>query len=166
MNRFQLTWDKGVSLFLVFVIMVGTFSSQYFATTSNLTFIIRDVAEIAIIALAMSYLIIAGEIDLSVASVLSLSSATIGFLFREGIPFEVAIFGGLLAGLLAGLFNGFLVTVLGLPSLAVTIATLALFRGMCWILLGNKPVNQLPQEWVNLGYSQIPAPSCPGPRFR
>lgn len=161
MSRFQLTWDKGVSLFLVFVIMVGTFSSQYFATTSNLTFIIRDVAEIAIIALAMSYLIIAGEIDLSVASVLSLSSATIGFLFREGIPFEVAIFGGLLAGLLAGLFNGFLVTVLGLPSLAVTIATLALFRGMCWILLGNKPVNQLPQEWVNLGYSQIPGTFLP-----
>ena len=161
MSRFHLTWDKGVGLFLVFTILLGTFSSEYFATTSNLTFIIRDVAEIAIIALGMAYLIIAGEIDLSVASMLSLSSATIGFLYRAEIPFEIALVGGLMAGLLAGLFNGFLVTVLGLPSLAVTIATLALYRGMCWILLGNKPVNQLPQEWVNLGYSQIPGTFLP-----
>lgn len=161
MSRFQLTWDKGVGLFLVFTILLGTFSSEYFATTSNLSFIIRDIAEIAIIALAMSYLIIAGEIDLSVASTLSLASATIGFLYRAGLPFEVAIIGGLLAGLLAGLFNGFLVTVLGLPSLAVTIATLALFRGMCWILLGNKPVNQLPAEWVELGYGRIPGTFLP-----
>jgi rhamnose transport system permease protein len=161
MSRFHLTWDKGVGLFLIFTILLGTFSSEYFATTSNLTFIIRDVAEIAIIALAMAYLIIAGEIDLSVASMLSLSSATIGFLYRAEVPFEMAMLGGLLAGLLAGLFNGFLVTVLGLPSLAVTIATLALYRGMCWILLGNKPVNQLPSEWVNLGYSQIPGTFLP-----
>lgn len=161
MRKFHLTWDKGVGIFLVFTILLGTFSSEYFATTSNLSFVIRDIAEIAIIALAMSYLIIAGEIDLSVASVLSLTSATIGYFYRAGVSFEVAILIGLAVALLAGLFNGVLVTVLGLPSLAVTIATMALFRGLCWVLLGNKPVNQLPQEWVALGYGQIPGTFLP-----
>lgn len=161
MIRFHLTWDKGIAIFLVVLTLLGTYSSEYFATTSNLTFIIRDIAEIAIIALAMAYLIISGEIDLSVASILSLTSASAGFLFREGVPFEWALLIGLLVGTFAGLFNGVLVAYVGLPSLAVTIATMALFRGLGWILLGNKPVNQLPSEWVALGYSPIPGTFLP-----
>jgi rhamnose transport system permease protein len=106
-------------------------------------------------------LIIAGEIDLSVASILSLTSATIGFLFRNGTSFELAIVGGLLVGLLCGLLNGYLVTVIGLPSLAVTIGTLALFRGLCYALLGNEPVNELPENWIVLGYENIPGTFLP-----
>lgn len=154
--KISLTWDKGVILFLVFSILLGSFSSEYFATTSNLSFVIQSIAEIAIIATAMSYLIIAGEIDLSVASIMSLSSASIGYAFRAGISFEIALLIGLVVGLVAGLFNGLLVTVFGLPSLAVTIATMALYRGLCWVLLENKPVNQLPDFWVSLGYKNIP----------
>lgn len=154
--KIQLSWDKGVVLFLVLAIFIGSFSSEYFATASNLSFVIASIAEIAIIATAMTYLIIAGEIDLSVASMMSLSSASIGFAFREGLPFEIAILIGLAVGLAAGLFNGILVTFFGLPSLAVTIATLALYRGLCWVLLENKPVNQLPEFWISLGFRNIP----------
>lgn len=161
MAKFHLTWDKGVILFLVIAILLGSFSSEYFATTSNLSFVIQDIAEIAIIATAMAYLIIAGEIDLSVASILSLTSATIGFMFRAGVPFEAAILIGLLVSILAGLFNGVLVTVFGLPSLAVTIATMALYRGLCWVLLENRPVNQLPEFWVSLGFQNIPGTFLP-----
>ena len=109
----------------------------------------------------MTFLIISGEIDLSVASTLNLASASTGFLFRDGVPFEVAIIGGLVVGLACGLFNGFLVTQLGLPSLAVTIATLALYRGLCFALLGNQPVNQLPEFWINIGYGKIPGTFLP-----
>ena len=150
------TWDKGVVLFLIISIFVASFSSEYFATASNLSFVIQAIAEIAIIATAMAYLIIAGEIDLSVASIMALTSASIGYAYQEGVPFEIAIGLGLVIGVLAGLFNGILVTVFGLPSLAVTIATLALYRGLCWVLLENKPVNQLPKEWVALGNQNIP----------
>lgn len=161
MLRVNFTWDKGVVLFLVLVIMFGWMVADNFTNTSNLAFILRDVTEFAIVALAMTFLIISGEIDLSVASTLNLSSATIGFLFREGMPFEFAILGGLLVGLLCGLFNGFLVTKLGLPSLAVTIATLALYRGLSFSLLGNQPVNQLPAEWIAIGYGRIPGTFLP-----
>lgn len=156
MRKFNFAWEHGVAIFLVCAIGFGSTLSEFFATTDNLSFVIQDVAEVAIIALAMTYLIIAGEIDLSVASTLNLSSAAIGFSFRNGVPFESAIVIGLLVGLACGLLNGYLVTVVGLPSLAVTIGTLALFRGFAWVLLGNEPVNELPENWIVLGYENIP----------
>ena len=67
----------------------------------------------------------------------------------------------LLVGLACGLFNGYLVTKLGLPSLAVTIGTLALYRGLSFALLGNEPVNQLPEFWISLGYGRIPGTFIP-----
>lgn len=156
MKKLNFSWAHGVVVFLIVSIGVGSVISPYFATTDNLSFVIQDVGEIAIIALAMTYLIIAGEIDLSVASTLNLSSAAIGFAFRNGMPFESAILVGLVVGLLCGLLNGFFVTIIGLPSLAVTIGTLALYRGLAYALLGNNPVNELPEGWVSLGSENIP----------
>lgn len=156
MRKFNFAWEHGVVVFLVVVVGIGSLMSPYFANTDNLSFVIQDVAELAIIALAMTYLIIAGEIDLSVASTLNLASAAIGFSFRSGVSFEISIVIGLLVGLLCGLVNGYLVTVIGLPSLAVTIGTLALYRGLAYALLGNNPVNELPDKWVSLGYENIP----------
>lgn len=161
MIKWNLTWDKGVGLFLIFAVLLGSVLSDNFANPSNLSFVLRDVTEFAIIALAMAFLIISGEIDLSVASTLNLSSASLGFLYRAGAPFEVAIVGGLLVGLACGLFNGYLVTKLGLPSLAVTIATLALYRGLSFALLGNQPVNELPEFWIGIGYGRIPGTFIP-----
>jgi rhamnose transport system permease protein len=156
MKKFNFAWEHGVVVFLISVIGAGSLMSPYFATTDNLSFVLQDVGEIAIIALAMTYLIIAGEIDLSVASTLNLSSAALGFAFRNGISFELSIVIGLLVGLFCGLINGYLVTVIGLPSLAVTIGTLALYRGLAYALLGNEPVNELPEAWINLGVTNIP----------
>lgn len=156
MKRFTFSWDRGVIAFLVLTGIVGTFVTPYFATSSNISFVIQDIAEIMIIALPMAFLIITGEIDLSVASALSLSSASIGYSYRQGLPFWLCVVIGLLVGLACGLINGILVTKLGLQSLAVTIGTLALFRGLCYVLLGNEPVNQLPESWTKLGYDNIP----------
>lgn len=161
MRRLTFSWDKGVFAFLILSIFIGSFVTPYFATSSNLSFVIQDIGEIAIIALPMAFLIIAGEIDLSVASTLCLSSAAIGYLFLHGIPFWMCVIAGLLVGLLCGVINGILVTKFGLQSLAVTIGTLALFRGLCYVLLGNEPVNQLPESWTHLGYENIPGTFLP-----
>ena len=161
MRKWNFSWDKGVGIFLIVAVMIGTLLSDNFANASNLSFVLRDVTEFAMIALAMTFLIISGEIDLSVASALNLSSASLGFLYRAGVPFELAIIGGLLVGLACGLFNGYLVTKLGLPSLAVTIATLALYRGLSYALLGNQPVNELPEFWISIGYGRIPGTFLP-----
>ena len=109
MKKLAFTWDRGVGLFLVFTIIVGSFITPYFAVSSNISFVIQDIGEIAIIALPMAFLIIAGEIDLSVASTLALSSAAIGYSFRHGVPFSICVLIGLLVGLICGLINGILV---------------------------------------------------------
>ena len=86
--------------------------------------------EKAIVVLAMAFVIINGEIDLSVASMMGLAAVVVARLWEQGSPIEIAILAALLVGLLVGLFNGFWVAIVGLPSLAVTLAGLIGFRGL------------------------------------
>lgn len=154
--KIKFSWDKGVVLLLLLTCLSGPLFTPYFATSSNLSFIIQDIGEIMIIALPMAFLIIAGEIDLSVASILNLTSASMGFAYHRGVSFGVCIIIGLVVGTLCGLLNGILVTKFGLQSLAVTIGTLALFRGFCYVLLGNEPIDFLTAPITHLGYDNIP----------
>jgi rhamnose transport system permease protein len=157
----NISWDRGVGILLIFTILFGWFISPDFANSSNFGFITQDIGEFLILAMPIAFLIIAGEIDLSIGSGLSLVSCTIGYCYRSHMSFTLALAVGVLSGLACGAFNGFLVTYLGLPSLAVTIGTLGLYRGLCYVLLGNNPVNQLPNFWTNLGVNNIPGTFLP-----
>ena len=106
--------------------------------------------------LPMTLIIISGEIDLSVASILGMSSALLGYLWSKGWPMPAVFVAVALAGLAAGAFNGLLVTRLRLPSLAVTIGTLALYRGIATILLGPNTVSDFPAAYTNLGINAVP----------
>ena len=86
-----------------------------------------------------------GEIDLSVASTLGLACTLLGYLFEHGWPMPLAIVTVLAMGVVTGTFNGVLVTRLGLPSLAVTIGTLTLYRGIAEIILGSSAVHRVPR---------------------
>jgi rhamnose transport system permease protein len=103
----------------------------------------------------MVLLIIAREIDLSVASILALTSVVLGMLVRADAPLAAAIPLVLASGALAGAFNGALVTRLGLPSLVVTLGTMALFRGIGYILLGAQSVNVLPDALTDFGIDNV-----------
>jgi len=106
--------------------------------------------------LPMTLIIISGEIDLSVASILGMSSALLGVLWEKHWPM-LGIFALIVVvGLAAGAVNGLLVTRAGLPSLAVTIGTLALYRGIATILLGPNTVANFPASYTNLGVNAVP----------
>ncbi len=109
----------------------------------------------------MTLIIITEEIDLSVASIVGLSSVTVGVLTQAGWPFELAGLAAIVVGVVAGAVNGFLVTVVGLPSLAVTIGTLALFRGIAVGLLGTEAVTEFPETWTDLAKANIPGTPLP-----
>ncbi|WP_184362481.1 ABC transporter permease [Nocardiopsis metallicus] len=136
-----------VSALLVAVLGAVLFVDM-FATARNIDFLLLSVAAIALMALPMTLIVITGEIDLSVASTLALTSATLGVLWESGVPIEAALWICLGVGALLGAFNGFLVTVCGLPSLAVTIGTMALYRGLAYVLLGDRAVASYPSSWV------------------
>jgi rhamnose transport system permease protein len=105
--------------------------------------------EIGVMALAMTFVIIAGEIDLSVASALALSGAIAARLYADAhVPMAIVVLLTPLIGALLGLFNGLLVTRLGLPSLTVTLGTLALYRGLAQVLHGDHSIGGFP-EWFN-----------------
>ena len=129
----------------------------------TLKFLLQDIAPILLIALPMTLIIITGEIDLSVASIMGLSSVLVGVLHEDGMSIPAAALAGpRWSASLCGALNGFLVAYVGLPSLAVTIGTLALYRGIAVGLLGTKAVTDFPEKWTDLatgtiGESQLPA---------
>jgi rhamnose transport system permease protein len=153
-----LRWDTAVGILLIAVFLVGTGSTEGFSDTGNLSSALNDTAEIALIALPMTLLVVAGQVDLSVASMLGLSSALAGSLWDAGWSFEMIVPLCLLVGAAGGLLNGWLVTRIGLPPLAVTIGTLTLYRGLASVVLGDKAVADFPDTYARWASSTETVP--------
>ena len=157
-----ISWEALLVLLLLIGVVIGSVLSPYFLSSFNLEYALpSNIMEIAIMALPMTLIIIAGEIDLSVASLLGLTSVVLGLLWQSGHPLWLAIGVALLVGLVAGSLNGLLVTKLALPSLVVTIGTLALYRGLAYVVLGDQAVSNFPTAFTNLGFGTIPGIQLP-----
>jgi rhamnose transport system permease protein len=154
--RSLVRWEVGLTFALVAVIVFGITASSQFLTSSNLFYLNLSIGEIAIMTLPMTMLIVTGEIDLSVASILGMSSALTGDLYSHGWPMPLVIVAVLAVGAAAGWFNGFLVTKVGLPSLAVTIGTLTLYRGIAVVILGPNTISNFPTKYTNIGVTPLP----------
>jgi rhamnose transport system permease protein len=157
MNRlWQLVnWDWFLAVLAIAMFAYATVFVPGFPTTFNISQAIAGMSEKALIVLPMVLLIIAREIDLSVASMLALSSVVFGVLVQAGAPLAIAIPLTLLGGALTGSLNGSLVTVFGLPSLVVTLGTLAMFRGVGYIILGTGSINQFPDAFTDFGIFNV-----------
>jgi rhamnose transport system permease protein len=154
-RRLLLTREMAIIALLVVVVVVASAVVPRFGTPVTLSFLLLDVTPILLIALPMTLVIITGEIDLSVASMVGLSSVVFGTVHQAGLPVPVAALVALLVGALGGAVNGLLITVVGLPSLAVTIGTLALYRGLAVGLLGTTAITDFPRYWTQLVKSKF-----------
>lgn len=148
-------WDNFLAALTILVIVYAIFEVPNFASTFNISQAVAGISERALIVLPMVFLIIAREIDLSVGSTLALTSVVFGLLTQAEFPMYVAIPLTLLAGAACGAFNGVLVTALGLPSLVVTLGTMALFRGIGYILLGSGSINDFPDSFLDFGINTV-----------
>jgi rhamnose transport system permease protein len=142
--RALVRWETALVVVLVAVVLFGSSQSPTFLTSNTVFFTGLNMGEIGIMALPMLLIVMIGEIDLSVASMLGLSGAVLGRLYQGGSPVWVAILVALLVGVVGGALNGVLVSRLRLPSIAVTIGTLTLFRGVAEILLPNPTTRLFP----------------------
>ncbi|MEO9297997.1 ABC transporter permease [Devosia alba] len=149
-----LSWESLLVLVAVAIFIVNSFASPYFLNAWSLSDLTFNFTEKALIALAMALLIISGEIDLSVAAIISLASTLMGLALQYGADTPVLVAVGLGAGIACGAFNGFLVTRLKLPSIVVTIGTMSLFRGISFIILGDQSFKGYPASfaWLGQGY--------------
>ena len=154
-QRWLVTRETAVIVLTAAVIIYSLVNVPNFDGPLTVKFLLQDIAPILLIALPMTLVIITGEIDLSVASIMGLSSVLLGVLHENGMSVPAAAMLALLAGLACGALNGFLIAYVGLPSLAVTIGTLALFRGIAVGLLGTKAITEFTEKWSDMATDTI-----------
>jgi rhamnose transport system permease protein len=153
--RSFMRWETALVAVLFAALVFGN-ATPNFMSTATIFFVSLNMGEIAIMALPVTLIVITGEIDLSVASMLGLSSTLLGYLYLHGVPIWLAVVIVLVVGVVGGALNGILITRLGLPSIAVTIGTLTLFRGIAQIILGAQSVTKFPASLTKIGVQPIP----------
>lgn len=152
--RFQ-RWEWMLALLLLAVIVLNSNLSPYFLNAVNMFRTSSDFMEIGLMMLPMVFIIITGNIDLSVASNMGMSASLMGLLFNNGADIWVAALAGLALGTLGGLLNGYLVAKVKIPSLVVTLGTYAFFRGLAYGFLGDQAATNYPPAFTFLGQGKI-----------
>ncbi|MDT0322320.1 ABC transporter permease [Streptomyces millisiae] len=154
-------WESAVVLVLLLVVVGAGLGVDGFADARNARFLMLDAVAVLLIALPVTLVVITGEIDLSVASTLGLCSAVMGQLWLSGWPLELIVVAVVALGALLGAVNGLFVTGFGLPSLAVTIGTLAAYRGLAFVVLGDQAVADFPTDWTSAAADTVAGGALP-----
>lgn len=154
-RRLLFSWEALLFVVAVAIFVANTLASPYFLDPWNLSDASFNFTEKALIAFAMAMLIIAGEIDLSVASIIALASTVMGAAMAAGFSTPVLVALGIGTGLACGAFNGLLVARFGLPSIVVTIGTMSLFRGISYIVLGDGAFTGYPADFAFFGQGYV-----------
>lgn len=149
------SWELLLLGVAVGIFVLNSLSSPYFLDPWSLSDATFNFTEKALIAFAMALLVISGEIDLSVASIIALVSTAMGAALQLGVGTAELVLIGLTVGLLCGAFNAVLVTVMGLPSIVVTIGTMSLFRGISYIVLGDQAFRGYPADFSFFGQGYV-----------
>jgi rhamnose transport system permease protein len=163
LTEFFLRWEWILVLLLIAAAILNASLSPYFLNVQNLFDMTFNFMERGIMTLPMAFVIITGNIDLSVASTLAMTSNIMGRLFAAGVNIWIAALLALLAGGLAGLFNGMLITRVKLPALAATLGTYVLYRGIAWVLMKDGAVTGFPAQFTFIGQGYVPGTPVPIP---
>jgi len=161
LRRLLLRWEGFLVVVLIVTLALGARSSIYFTTGSNISIALASMMPVALVALPMTLIIVTGEIDISVGSMIGLCATVLALCMEQGLGIGWAMVVAFAVGTLAGLLNGVFVVVFGLPSLVVTIGTLALYRGIAQILLKERGFSDFPDWFQNLGFGTIGSTPIP-----
>nr|WP_315426545.1 ABC transporter permease [uncultured Albidiferax sp.] len=149
------TWERVLLGLLVLLLLVFGYTQPGFMSPDALADSTFNFSEKGILALALALLIITGEIDLSIAAILALSSLAMGYAMKAGAGPLVMTLAAFATGGIAGAVNGVLVTRYKLPSIVVTIGTLSLYRGLAMVALGDQAISGYPEVFSTLGNSYL-----------
>ena len=140
----SITSWKDYVVYIFFALVITFFSfkigDQGFLTLTNLFNITRTTSMIVVMAVAMTFVISAGELDLSVGSTAALAALAAGLTMQAGHGWVAGVVAGLVSGLAVGLLNGFFVTFMNIPSFLVTLGMMQFIRGLDMRLTYTKPV--------------------------
>ena len=153
-----LRWESMLAVVVVLEFIVFSAISPYFLSVDTLSDATFNFTERAIVALPLALLIIAGEIDISVAAIIALASVAMGLASASGMGTAGIVGVGLGTGLLAGSINGALVTLGRVPSIVATIGTMTLFRGAAYAVLGDRVLKDYPEDFAAFGQGYLAGP--------
>jgi rhamnose transport system permease protein len=142
------------ALLVVMILAVGYWSttlSPFFLTRLNLLDLATPYIFVGLLAFGLTFVVVAGEIDISVASTMAVSAVSFAEIWQRGTNVWVAALIGLAIATLLGLVNGVLIGVLNLPSLAVTLGTLAAYRGLAYVILEGEARSGFPTSFTDIG---------------
>ena len=117
------------------------FLAPYFLTVGNLLNILRQISEIGMISIPLTFLLLSGHMDLSVGSIVGVCGIVCGMILRAGQPIALAVLAGIAAGAAVGFINGVIVGKLKIQAVVVTIGTQVMFRGLCYIMTSGRAVS-------------------------
>lgn len=133
------------------IVLVVSIMEPDFLTLNNLFNILRQVSINALIAFGMTFVILTGGIDLSVGSILALSSAFVAGLMTDGTSALIAVLAGLIVGAVMGALNGMVISLGKVAPFIATLATMTIFRGLTLVYTDGKPITGLSQGgWFEL----------------
>jgi rhamnose transport system permease protein len=148
-------WELLLIALIIMVVIINTQLSPYFLNAKNLSRTSSDFMEIGLMMLPMVFIVVTGNIDLSVASNMGMSASFMGLLHNMGVNIWLAALAGLALGTLGGVLNGYLIAKVKLPSLVVTLGTYAFFRGIAYGFLGDQAARNYPSEFTFLGQGRV-----------
>ena len=155
-KRFMFQWEWMLVLMLILVNIFNISASPNYANAKNILNATRDFLDKAIVVFPMAFVLMLGEIDISVASIMALSATIMGVAFQAGVPMVGAICIGLLVGTACGFINGIiLVKFPELSSMIVTLATQIIFRGIASIILETQSVGGFPSWFTKIAAGKI-----------
>ena len=148
-------WEWMLVGLILLDVFINIRLSPFFLDARNLSRTSSDFMEIGLMMLPMVFIIITGNIDLSVASNMGMSASFMGLLHNLGVDIWVAALAALLLGTLGGMLNGYLVARIKLPALVVTLGTYAFYRGIAYGFLGDQAARGYPKAFTYLGQGKV-----------
>jgi len=152
------SWESMLTLVFALGFVLFSLTSPYFLSVDTLSDATFNFTERAIVALPLALLIIAGEIDISVAGIIALASVAMGLAAEQGAGTGTVVAAGLGTGLAAGCINGALVTLGRVPAIVATIGTMTLFRGAAYAVLGDRVLKNYPDGFAIFGQGYLVGP--------
>jgi rhamnose transport system permease protein len=154
LGQFQ-RWEWMLVALIILDILINIQLSPHFLDARNLSRTSSDFMEIGLMMLPMVFIIITGNIDLSVASNMGMSASFMGLLHNQGVNIWAAALAGLLLGTGGGMLNGYLVARVKLPALVVTLGTYAFYRGIAYGFLGDQAARGYPEAFTYFGQGKV-----------
>jgi ribose transport system permease protein len=158
MNKLKISFNWNIlSIFLILVILVTglAIARPVFLSIDNLLNIVRQVSMVSIIGIGMTFVLISGEIDLSVGSFAALSGIIATYAMRSGLNIPISLICALLVAILGGFINGFFLTVCRIPSFIVTMGMLNIARGVVLVITNSYPITGLPESFAFIGKGYV-----------